>query len=369
MDFVCLIAGWVLVAGMAWEAFESIVLPRTVSRKIRFTGLFYYLQSRVSRVVARCLRPLPAVRESFLSAVGPLALVLLMACWAFGIILGFALVHFGLGTTLSNSEGGFLTCLYMSAATFFTLGYGDVVALDSLGRGVSMVEAGMGFGVLALVISYMPVLYQSFSARERVSLLLDARAGSPPVASSLLLFYGGDLKGLEQILGEFEHWGASLLESYLSYPILASYRSQHEQLSWLASLTCVIDASAYVMVGYRDDSSEMESLQRQAKLTYAMLRHLAVDLNYILNIGPHETPGCRLVMDDWRVMAEKLKAAGAPVCLKEGTGAALAELRDKYEPYVYGLSRGLFLLMPGWMPTNGNAASWETSAWDSRTHF
>jgi hypothetical protein len=77
------------------------------------------------------------------------------------------------------------TYLYLSSETFFTLGLGDVAQASRLGRGLVVIEAGVGFAFLALVIGYLPVLYQSFS-RRRVSIpLLDARAGSPPSAEEL----------------------------------------------------------------------------------------------------------------------------------------------------------------------------------------
>lgn len=369
MGFVSCFVGIVLVAGMAWEAFESIVLPRTVSRKVRFASLFYYFLWAVSRAAARLLSRRPASREAFLSVVGPLALILLIACWTTGIIVGFALIQYGLGTPLTNGETDFWNDLYMSAATFFTLGYGDVIAREGLGRLVSMIEVGMGFGVLALVISYMPVLYQSFSARERISLLLDARAGSPPVGGELLRFYGEDLRGLEDLLREFERWGAALLESYLSYPVLSSYRSQHEQLSWLASMTCVCDASAFVMAGYRDDTPQERALHRQAALTYAMLRHLSVDLAYILNIGPREPDESRFDAEVWRSLAKSLTEAGAPLRPGDAPCEALMALRADYEPYMVGLSKGLFLHMPGWLPEGQGPASWQTTAWDKERHF
>ena len=50
---------------------------------------------------------------------------------------------------------------------------------------LTVTEGGMGFGFLALVIAYFPVLYQSFSRREIQLTLLDAWAGSPPAAAPI----------------------------------------------------------------------------------------------------------------------------------------------------------------------------------------
>lgn len=361
--------GLVLVFMMAWEAFETIVLPRTVSRKLRITSLYFSAVWKLGAVPSRMLSRRPSAREAAMAVLGPLSLILLLAMWSVGLIFGFALIQTGIGTPWSGGAQGLGVSLYASASTFFTLGYGDVVALDSTGRAISMVEVAVGFGMLALVISYVPVLYQAFSARERVSLLLDARAGSPPVAAELLAFYDDDLEGLRLLFAEFERWGATLLETYLSYPVLTLYRSQHEQLSWIASTTCICDACAMVQAGYQDDSAGMKALQRQAQLTYAMMRHLVVDVAFIIQKEPVEPSAPRLDEDRWRSMIQLLQAAGAPVCTQEDSWERLEKLRRNYEPYVYGLAVGVFLEMPPWTRVAEQPASWETTAWDKEKHF
>ena len=363
------VAGIVLVLGIFWEAFETIVLPRTVSRRLRFTTLFYEVVWRVGYRLVRILRNHNSKREYALSVLGPLSLILLIASWSIAIIFGYALLQLGLNAPLSGGDADFGQRLYFSAATFFTVGYGDVVATAGAGKLLSVVEAGMGFGMFALVISYFPVLYQAFSARERVSLLLDARAGSPPVAAELLETYADDLEGLRELFVEFERWGASLLETYLSYPILTVYRSQHEELSWIASTTCICDACALVQVAYLGDSKEMNRLQRQSKLTYAMLRHLVVDIAYVIDEDPVTSPDERLTLEGWIRISSLLTKAGAPVCLGQESCDRLTEMRADYEPYLLGLANGLFLTVPPWMRLEHQLASWETTAWDDGKHF
>src|SRR4029077_10579685 len=153
-----------------------------------------------------------------------------------GLIAGFALLHWSLGTSLSVPNGAdntFGTYLYFSGTTFFTLGYGDAVPTSGWGRALSVSEAGIGFGFLAIVISYLPVLYQAFSRREITISLLDARAGSPPTAGELLrrLAEAHSLARIGPLLAEWERWSAELLESHMSFPVLGYYRSQHENQS------------------------------------------------------------------------------------------------------------------------------------------
>ena len=138
--------------------------------------------------MARLIRPARR-RGTFLSYFGPLSLLVLLSVWAIGLIAGFALLHWSIGTPL-NVAGGDRPDVglyaYFSGVTFFTLGYGDVTPIGPLGRALAVLETGIGFGFIAVVIGYLPVLYQAFSRREVTINLFDARAGSPPTAGTLL---------------------------------------------------------------------------------------------------------------------------------------------------------------------------------------
>ncbi len=120
---------------------------------------------------------------------GPLSLLGLLVSWVVGLIFGFALLHWSQGTPvhLPNEDHSFATYFYWSGGTFFTLGYGDITPSTVFGRVLAVAEAGMGFGFLALIIGYVPVIYQTFARRETMIALLDARAGSPPSAAQLLM--------------------------------------------------------------------------------------------------------------------------------------------------------------------------------------
>ena len=180
--------------------------------------------------------------------------------------------------------------LYLSGTTFTTLGMGDVLPRTPLARIVTVLEAATGFGFVALVISYLPILYQSFARREANISLLDARAGSPPTAAELLRRYvtGHGLQDLDALLREWELWSAGLLESTISYPVLAYFRSQHDNQSWLAALTTIMDVCAVVIAG-------IDSLAPwQARLTFAMARHTVVDLAQIVNAPPRPPQPDRL---------------------------------------------------------------------------
>src|SRR5258708_33168947 len=224
------------------ETFESIILPRGVPRRFRLTRLFYQVTWAIWSAANGRL-PSKKLRESHLSYYGPLSLLMLFATWAFALVVAFAMLHWAAGSSL-NVLGGpatFRTDLYLSGTTFFTLGLGDVTPRTALARVITVAEGGMGFGYLAIVISYFPTMYGAFSQLELSISLLDARAGSPPTAGELLRrharFRGPDI--LSRYLQDWEIWCAQLMESHLSYPVLCYFRSQHDNQSWLAAFTAV----------------------------------------------------------------------------------------------------------------------------------
>lgn len=347
-----------LIFALLLDAFETVVLPRRVVRKVRLARVFYRITWIPSAAIARHIKS-KRRRESYLGFFGPLSLIMLLCVWAVGLVLGFGALHWALGSRLNISDGqvDLGSYLYFSGTTFFTLGYGDVTAAGTLARVLSIVEAGLGFGFLALIIGYLPVIYQAFSRREASITLLDARAGSPPSAAELLRRYGQNIAELDRLLYDWERWAAELMESHLSYPVLCYYRSQHNNQSWLTALTAVLDASALVMVGV-DGASK-----RQAQLTFAMARHAVVDLAQVFNTPPREIPQDRLSKEENNRLRSFLSTAGVKLTAGDEADAKLLELRRMYEPYVKSLADYLLVSLPVWAPEAEMFDNWQTSAW------
>ncbi|MDT7543186.1 MAG: hypothetical protein QOE33_3090 [Acidobacteriota bacterium] len=356
------VASLVLVLVVLWDAFETIVLPRRVTRRLRITSAYYRVTWRPWRDLALVVRKKKR-RETLLSIYGPLSLILLIVLWAIGLVFAFAMLNWAAGTRLSVpvEAHAFANYLYMSGTTFFTLGLGDVTPTDTAGRFLAVLESAMGFGGLALVIGYFPVLYQAFSRRESNISLLDARAGTPPTAAELLRRHGraGSIDELIELLKDWERWAADLMESHLSYPVLCFFRSQHDNQSWLASLTTILDACALVMVG-------IDGLTTwQAQLTFAMARHAVVDLSQIFNSSPAPWTDVRLDAGALAQLRAGLATDGVPLRDGADAEAKLASLRKMYEPYVTSLARHLAMPLPPWIDTRAAATdNWQTSAFE-----
>jgi hypothetical protein len=365
MSIVYTVASTIVIGWILFEAFETMVLPRRVMRKFRLIRWFYYLSWRVWLLLARLFRA-PKRRETFLSVFGPLSMLALFGIWILGLIAGFALLHWSLGTPLQRPAGtteGLPELLYFSGITFFTIGYGDVVPQDGLGRLLAVVEGGIGFGFLAVVIGYLPVLYQAFSRREATISLLDARAGSPPSAGQLLVRVAPhyDAGAASNALAEWERWSAELLESQLSFPMLSFYRSQHDNQSWLAALTAILDTCALILA-----TAPGKSLF-QAQLTFAMARHAAVDLALVFDTPPQPAEPERLPPEAWRRLREQLRAAGMEVREGPAVESKLAELRGMYEPFVNALAHFFHFALPPLFTEKTAVDNWQTSAWTRRT--
>ena len=353
------LSGAVLLAIVLWDAFETIILPRRVSGRIRITKVFYRSTWIPWRATARFLSG--RRRDAFLSFFGPLSLILLLALWAVGIVVSFGLLQWAAGSALNVTGGvpGLGTDLYMSGTTFVTLGLGDVAPSSPVAKALTAVEAGMGFAFLAVVIGYFPVIYQAFSRREVAISLLDARAGSPPSASELLWRHRGDpgTAALTDLLRDWERWAADVLESHLSYPPLAYFRSQHYNESWLAALTTILDTSAVVMIGLDGWCA------RQAELTFAMARHAVVDLAQVFSTPPVRAEE-RLSSVQLKRLRERLAAGGLSLRDRPDFEERLAELRRMYEPYVAALAHYLAVPLPPWVREVERPDNWQTSAWD-----
>lgn len=349
------------------DAFQTIILPRRPKGRFRLTRLFYLVTWSPWAAAAGHISNKKA-REQFLSIFGPLSLLVLFLLWGSLLIASFACILFGLGTPYLDSSlssgshpvASVRTDLYVSGTTLTTLGPGDVVPHSQIARFVMVIESGAGLGFVALVISYVPVLYSAFSHREVSVALLDARAGSPPTSSELLArhaFDGGEL-ALIALLAEWERWSAEILESHVSYPILCFYRSQHDNQSWLAALTTILDTCALLITSIDGPAS------RQAQLTFAIARHAAVDLGHLFHLDARladiaADPNRNRLPDHlFTRLCSSLTRSGIRLCRNHHTAERLNTIRALYEPQVLALSEQLLLPLPLWITEAKTSDQW-----------
>jgi len=351
-----LLLGVGLLVFVLQDAFEVMLLPRRVTRRWRLTGVYFQVTWAFWTLTAKLI-PAGPRRERFLSIYGALSMMLLFSLWAATLILAFGLIQW-----VAQQAGGAAPTsdvreqVYLSGVTFFTLGYGDVVPHTPPARVLAVVEAGAGFGLIAVVIGYLPVLYQLFSRREAHVIQLDGRAGSPPTATTMLCHHAesSGLEKLDDLLRAWEIWGAELLESHLSYPMLAYYRSQHDDQSWLGALAAIMDTCALILIGVQD----IKPLQ--ARMTFAMLRQVVVELARSLRVPTAKiVDPPRLNPGDFDKILGAFETAG--LVWNGGSSAleTLAAVRATYEPQLTSLGDYLLIPVPGWVAEDQSADHWE----------
>lgn len=292
---------------------------------------------------------------------GPLGLMLNLVLWVVGLMLGYACLQWGLGSNLNGPHAaGFGDDLYFSAATLVSSGTGALNAHVAGARIVQVIDAASGLAVLAIVIGYLPALFQAFSQREATVSQLDARAGSPPTAERLVVRSAqrGGWVGLSEYLHGWETWVAELMETHLAYPALAFFRSQHVNQSWLAALCTVLDSCALTI------SAAPVGTVDPARFTFAIGRHAIVDLSYTFRVQPVSPAIDRLPDGDFHQLLARLREAGVELGSEQvEIRERLARMRGLYEPYAHAVSQMLELPLPQWMAPESISDNWRTTEW------
>lgn len=351
------IAAITLIAVMLFEFFVSFLLPQRVRREARFARTILVGLWGAWRWCAGRLRGNAA--ETWLGFFGPVGLVTMLGTWVVGLIVGFAALQWSLDAHLVAPGGPTIADdLYYSAGTFFSAAT-DLGATGS-SRVFEIAEAACGYLVLFGVIGYLPTLFQAYSRREVAVSQLDPRAGSPSSAGTLLYRSArrGGWPDLDAYLAEWENWAAELMETHLSYPLLAFYRSQHVNQNWLAALVTVLDTSAFAITVAPERTPA-------AEVTFAIGRHALADLAYTFRAHSDGPEAERLDAAGFEQLRAKIAEAGLEVAEPAESRVRLAELQELYEPYAVALSERLALPLPAWI-RDERTENWRIAAWRTR---
>ncbi len=354
------LAGGALVAMMLVEIFAAFLLPRRVKRDPRIVRYVFDFAWRPWRRVARAL---PAQAEdTMLGIYGPFGLILNLVMWVGAMMLGYACLEWANGSHLG--PGGravdFGEDLYFSAATMTTNGASGLAAQTGFAHAIQVITAASGLAVLAIVIGYLPSLYQAFSSREATVSQLDARAGSPPSAGRLLVrsTQRGGWPALNAYLSSWETWVAELMETHLAYPVLSYFRSQHVNQNWLAAMCTLLDTCAFTIAAAPTGTVD------SARFTFAIARHAVADLAYSFHVEPRAPAQDRLPPAALAEVLAQLKEAGVEPAVDQATlEERLRGVRALYEPYVNALSERLELALPPWLAPESPTSNWRTTEW------
>jgi hypothetical protein len=321
--WVVLPVGILLVLWVVLDVFRTLVMPRAARGRIRLSPiLFRLLWPPWTWVGVR--RKSMQSRERVLGIAAPLLLFTLLIGWASLAVLGYALILWsspfvgGLGT----GKGSFADALYASGSSFFTLGSATTSGWTRL---VAVFAGATGLGLFAVVIAYLPVLYQAFNRREVGVLLLDTRAGAPPSGPELLhrMASAGAASSLPDLFAEWERWAADVLETHMTYPILTVFRSPHDNTSWITALGSVLDAATLILSSVEGEPEE------RARLMYGTGVHAVEDLFYYLRLS--ERPAV-ISREEFEDVLRDLKEDGFSTRPIDEAFARFTDKRAKYAP-------------------------------------
>jgi hypothetical protein len=294
-------AGILLVARTVLSAVRTFVVPRGDNDAL--TRLAFRAIRAIFDLVARPSRPY-AFRDRVMAYYGPISLIALPAWWLLLLVLGFALVFWALG--LPPWEA-----LDVSGSSLLTLGF--VRSPVPGGDLVSFAEAAIGLALVALLISYLPTIYAAFSRRELLVSLLEVRADSPP-SPVVMLTRMHRLAGLGALHGmwvRWEQWFAEVEESHSSLPVLAFYRSQQPEHSWVNAAGAIMDAAAIVR------SSVAIPMDVQADLAiragYLALRRIATVFRIPYDAHPQQADTTSIDRARFERALDVLAEAGVPI--------------------------------------------------------
>jgi Ion channel len=323
MDLLPLLLGLLMLVLVAWDVFETIVVPRPTPGWFRLGRYVVRGSWRAVRAIAGSGSARGPARERLLGLFAPAATLLLLAVWLSSLILAFGLILFGLRDELEPVPANLGTAVYFSATSVLTIGYGDIIANGTAARVVVIAAAASGLGVVALVVTFLFSLYASYQRRETSVVLLQAKAGAPLSAVVLLENLARlDLDDhLPAFFGDWERWIVEVLDSHVAYPLLGYFRSSHDNLSWISALGTVLDTATLVLTTIDGVPSGAAALVKD------LGTHLVEDITNIGNQAPATVSLDRSAFDAVYV---RLGAAGYRLVPEDEAWEAFSSARETY---------------------------------------
>ncbi|MGD9997374.1 MAG: hypothetical protein AB7U39_10635 [Ilumatobacteraceae bacterium] len=303
VQVVAVVVGIAMVLGTLSSALKTVVVPRAYPA--RLTRAHFLAWRRVFDGIARPNRSF-IVRDRVMAPYAPLALVTLPAVWGAVIVFGFT--FFDWGTGVHPFGQAFVT----SGSSLLTLGF--VRPPGTARVALAFLEAGIGLGVVTLMISYLPTIYSAFSRREALVGMLEVRAGLPPSPSELLVRYRriGWLHRLDDdLFSRWEQWFVDVEESHTSQPSLVFFRSPHPERSWITAAGCVLDTAAITASAIDCERDGQAAVLLRSG--YLCLRRVADFFQIPYDPSPRPDDPISVTRDEFDALLDQLAAEDIPL--------------------------------------------------------
>lgn len=335
LNFLSIATGVAIIALTLSDVFQSVVMPRATGRRFRISFYFWRLVWAIwPRLAWRLYAQDGERRENFLAAFAPLTLISVLGLWVGLDIIGFGMLLWGIRGGILPHHATFGTMLYFAGTSLLTIGFGDVVGRGAFPRLVSVLAALAGLSFLSITTAYIFAIFASFQQRETFVVTIAARAGAPPSGVNLLAIarYSRTHEDLPPLMIDAQRWAAAVMESHLAYPVLAFFRSSHDDQSWIGTLGTLLDAATLMMTtldGARDG---------QARVFYNVGRHAARDLANYFRVGTAEE-NAGIERSEFEDACDRLAAAGYALQNRDEAWNRFSNLRSGYASRLNVLAR------------------------------
>jgi hypothetical protein len=303
LSVVVFAAGAAMVAATTLSAVQTLVVPRATPMLLTrwvFRGVRTVFNIRSKRA-----KDYEAMDRA-MSVYAPISLLTLVVAWLVIIGAGYVLMFLAFGVHPLRQT------FILSGSSLFTLGF--AVPKDLPTTALAFSEASFGIGMIALLLSYLPSIYGSFSRREAAVAGLDVRAGSPPSAAELLIRYTfiEGLDHLDEVWPAWESWFTDIEETHTSIPAIAFFRSPDPARSWVTAAGAILDAAS-ITASTLDRPRPVEA-QLCIRAGYIALRKICEVFGIPYHPDPH-WPDQAISIDksEFEEVYEQLKQQGVPV--------------------------------------------------------
>lgn len=296
------VGAWVAVVVLT-SAIRTVVVPR--GEQVRLTRWVFRISARLFALLKKKARDDDA-RERYAARYAPMSLIALSVSWSLLTMFGFTLMFWALDQGYSLVDA-----LELSGSSITTLGF--VAPQQSFIRELAVIEALLGLGLVALLISFLPTLYSLFSKREAMVVKLDVRAGSPPTPFEMLQRFLriGWIDHLDDVWEGWEDWFTEMEESHTSHPTLVFFRSQRPDSSWITAAGCVLDTASLVVSTL--DLQRMPQASVTIRSGFMSLRAIAGFYGVPVDLDPPPNAPISIHREEFDLLCRELAEIGIPL--------------------------------------------------------
>ena len=298
---LCGLVGLFLQIVVLDAAIRTFLLPRVATVRLsRYT----------SRMIAKVFRMM-AGRKNYVTKDEILALYPSIVLLSYQVVwLSLSLVAFG-GIYVASGVSTFSHAFALSGSSI--IGAGIVSAHQGSILIPQYIEAGIGLVLLALLIAFIPTLYQSFQRREYAVSRLTVRAGIPATPWGVLEIAASvdSYQRLDELWREWEEWFIDVGETHTTLVILNYYRSPNPDQTWIGSAASVLDAAALFQAAVDAEPSPTAGLCIRAG--WLSLRRIADYFKVTYPTDLHKNISISISREEFDIVLDRLERVGVPI--------------------------------------------------------